>query len=355
MTPQELADHLSADYMTLKLERASKPRHQTANHCHSAGHPCDRYLVLLRVAWQLQKPLDDPVKAAMFEEGHHQERALARDLEDLPGWRVAMRHTPVALPTLDLVGEIDLLLRHKDDPRFYVADIKSCSPGTFQSILNVEDCYGHRLWFVRQWPYQVLLYLEAALGDPRLQEHLHPTAGLLLLKDKTTGAIHIIVVHRDDDRVVWIRRRLWTVNERVERLQESISTLAPTEPLDLTYLRTALPPPIRDVHVCPSCAFNVFCSPDLFLPVGSAEVLDHPDLEHILEERWKRDETAKEWKDLDSDAKAILSQFHVKIGAHRKAYLLCGRFLITVSEIQPRGRSAYLKYDVWRRPDETQA
>ncbi len=76
MTHDGFARQLVEDYLNAKLERARKPRPHTTNHPHSAGHPCDRYLVLLRVAWRLQVHLDDPVKAALFDEGRHQEHAL---------------------------------------------------------------------------------------------------------------------------------------------------------------------------------------------------------------------------------------------------------------------------------------
>ncbi len=58
-----------------------------------------------------------------------------------------------------------------------------------------------------------------------------------------------------------------------------------------------------------------------------------------------------EREELDRDAKAMLKQFRVTIGERGKAHLLCGRFLITISQIQPRGRSPYLPYGFWKRPD----
>ncbi len=220
--------------------------------------------------------------------------------------------------------------------------------------MSAEDLYEHRLWFVRQWPYPLHLYLRGACNADWIAEKLHLSATLRLLTEKTTGDLKAIPIPQDQERLDWVMQRLVSVNKYVRKRKLPPEDDVPAAET-LARRRDALPPVLRDPRVCPSCAFWTFCAPELAMPVGSAEILDQPDLETLLEEREKLVQSQEKYDELDRDPKAILSQFRVIIGARGKAYLLCGRFLITVSEIQPRGRSAYLKYDVWRRPDETQA
>ncbi len=204
---------------------------------------------------------------------------------------------------------------------------------------------------MRQWPYQIHLYLAALTYVDWLAAKLHLAGTLLLLKEKTTRDLKVIAVPQDQERLGWVMARLVQVNQFVLNLKPSPNEIPALDAETLARRRDALPPVLRDPRVCPSCAFWTFCEPELAMPVGSAEILDHPDLEALLEEREKLVQSHEKYDELDKDAKAMLKQFRVKIGVRGKAYLLCGRFLITVSEIRPRGRSPYLQYDFWRRPD----
>jgi len=358
MTAAEFAHQLREDYLAAKLERARRPRPIQTNHPHSAGHPCDRYLVLLRVAWRLQTPMSDPIKAALFEEGHHQENAVVQDLGALPGYMVILRKFPVALPELGMVGEIDFLLQNPSGFH-YVADAKGLSTGIFKSLNTWEDLVRHRRYFVRNWRDQLLLYLVGALRDWSVREKIHKDVALLILKDKVTGDLKAIPVPWDQEWWVETLTRLQRLNKIVARIKETLGEQAdPTWTDQLNQLRLDIPPVVATEHrndVCPGCSFFAFCCSELRLPIGHAEVLDDADLEAWLERRHQVRPAHEDYDEADAEAKALLKRYDVTLGPDGKAYWLVGSFLITVRKISPRNKPSYFTYDVWRRPDPSPA
>jgi hypothetical protein len=360
MTADDFAKQLQEDYRAAKLARANQPRPQRGNHCHSAGHPCDRYLVLVRVAWRLKAPEEDPLRASLFEEGHHQERALKEDLGLIRyaasrGYEIVQQKKPIGIPVWDVHGEVDFCLRALGEELYYVADAKSCSPGTFKSIERAEDLWQHRRWWVRQWPVQLLLYLLGVRVEAdrlAVERWYHDDAAMLLLKDKLTGDLRAIPVPWDGPRVEAILDRLSTINEIVKRIKNTLGEAAdPAWGNQLEELRAYLPAVLAAPDVCPGCSFFAFCCPELSLPVGHAEILDDPDLEAWLESRQLLKQAHELYDEADAEAKASLNRYKVTLGPDGKAYWLVGSFLITVRKVSPRNRPSYFAYDIWRRPD----
>jgi len=356
MTPAEFAAQLREDYLDAKLQKARKPRPHHTNHPHSAGHPCDRYLVLLRVAWGLQTPPSDPIKAALFQEGHHQEHALVTDLRDLHGYRVALQNVPVALPDLEVTGEWDFCLRRGED-LYMVSDAKGVSPGIFRSLNTVQDLLDHRRHFIRQWPIQLLLYLEAARRDRVAWAHVNPDVALLILKDKVTGDIKPVPIPWDEDIMEYVHARLRIINQDVRKIVQAWMAAEPACDVATEYgrqtLRPLLPTPLADGGVCPSCPYYHFCQvePAFVMPIAHAEVVEDPDLEEALEERERRKAEHEAFEEADADVKALLKGYTFGPGPKDKAYLVVGPFLITAMEIRPKGKPPYWKHDIWRRPD----
>jgi hypothetical protein len=356
MTAEEFAHQLREDYLAAKLERARRPRPIQTNHPHSAGHPCDRYLVLLRVAWRLQTPMSDPIKAALFDEGRFQERALVEDLNALDGCAVILQKFPVALPDLEMVGEVDFFIHvfGPDSVFYYVADAKGVSTGIFKALNSWQDLLVHRRYFVRQWRDQLLLYLVGAMQDWSVRERVCPEAALLILKDKITGDIKAIPIPWDEKWWWETSGRFERLNKIVAHIKETLGEQAdPTWTDQLNQLRLDIPPVVATEHrndVCPDCSFFAFCCSELRLPVGHAEVLDDPDLEAWLERRHQVRPAHEDYDEADAESKALLKRYKVTLGPDGKAYWLVGSFLITVREIRPRGRAPYFTYEIWMRP-----
>lgn len=353
MDVQPFADNLREAYLDAKLEQARKPRPHHTNHPHSAGHPCARYLVLLRVAWGLQNPFSDRIRAALFAEGHHQERALVSDLRDLHGYFVGLQKVPIALPDLEVFGEWDFCVKREDGP-YYVADGKAVSPGIFRALHHAKDLLSHRRYFVRQWPVQLLLYLEVVRRDPLRWAH-NTDAALLILKDKVTGEIRPIPIPWDQEIMDDVHDRLHEINGIVATIRAApVLAVAAEKGWESArdQLRILLPAPLADHSVCPGCPYYTFCQPEmLFPPLGAAEVLEDPDLEAALEIVDKNREAHTEFTQAYDDVKGLLDRYPITFSDRDKAYLVVGPFLVTVLRIAPRGRPEYRKYDIWKRPD----
>jgi hypothetical protein len=306
--------------------------------------------VLLRVAWRLQVPPSDPIKAALFDEGHHQERALKADLRGLPAYEVALDKLPIDLPEHEIAGEVDFSIGSAG-ARWYVTDAKAVSPGIFRSITTAEDLWSHRRYWARQWPLQLLLYLCAIRRE--YEAAIVPDVAMLILKDKVTGDIHPIPVPWDETRVQAALARLARINATVAKIRQTVGKqIAPDFPDQVAALREALPPVLADPEVCRACPYySSLCATEIYLPVGHLEMLDHPDLEGFLELREQHKPGHEEYDAADAEAKALLKQLDIKPGPTGKAHFLVGPFLVTASEVQPRGKPAYWKFDIWRRPD----
>ena len=52
-----------------------------ANYASQMGHPCLRFLVYNRLNWK-DKPLPDLERKLVFDEGHHQELQVIKDMMD---------------------------------------------------------------------------------------------------------------------------------------------------------------------------------------------------------------------------------------------------------------------------------
>lgn len=354
MAAEDFARQLQEDYRSSKLDRARKPRPITTNHPHSAGHPCYRYLILLRVAWRLQAPMMDPVKAALFEEGHHQEQALVTDLRAIGLYLVALQKVPIALPELEIVGEIDFCVRRGNGPG-YVADVKAVSPGIFRAIRTADDLVGHRRHWVRQWLVQLLLYIKGLAHMNPVPDWLHLGYALLILKDKTTGDINPVVIPWMQDLYDHTADRLRWINAQVKAI-EAVQTTHPTHLFsdDPIWLRSNLPAVLIGslaTDACPGCGFLHFCAGELSMPVDQVAILDDPDLEGFLELREEHRANHLKYEEADADVKGLLHRLKITLGPHGKAYFIVGSFLVTASQAHPKGKTPYFTYDIWRRPE----
>lgn len=283
------------------------------------------------------------------------------DLVRLPEYSVVLQKFPIALPDLEMVGEIDFFLgapREHEDLR-YVTDVKSASPGIFRALNTWEDLLVHRRHFIRQWRDQLLLYLEGARRDWAMRQKIYDVS-LLLLKDKVTGDIKGIPIPWDEDWWYATVNRFARLNDIVRSAMAAVGQdVAPDDGSvfseeALGRLRNLIPPVVATEHrndVCPGCSFFAFCCSELRLPVGHAEILDDADLEAWLERRHELRPAHEDYDEADAEAKAILHRYQPKLGPDGNAYFLVGAFLVTVSQVRPKAKAPYYKCEIWRRPD----
>ena len=213
------------------VERAKKdvqvyPCH--TNRASSIGHPCTRFLVLSRVAWDKVAPYDWGLQL-IFREGNNQEKAIIRDLEDA-GFNVIEQQRAFMMKDLNISGHIDgkILL----DGYAYPFDAKSMSPFIFQAVKSMDDMMRHRYVHLRKYPAQIMSYL---LLDEK-------ETGLFILKNKTNGMIRPVQVFLDYQYMDGILKKVEIVNQHVAA--------------------NTLPEHHEDKTVCEDCNFAHICLPE---------------------------------------------------------------------------------------------
>jgi hypothetical protein len=156
--------------------------------------------------------------------------------------------------------------------------------------------------------------------------------------------------------------RLRRVNETVKILQISFGRhvglgYADVELGEEERMRPHLPAVLTGhlaTDACPGCAFLHYCSTELSMPVDQVAILDDPDLEGFLELRDEHRANHLKYDEAHADAKGLLDRLKITLGPKGKAYFIVGSFLITASQVRPKGKAPYFAYDIWRRPDPPQ-
>jgi len=216
------------------------------NRASNVGHPCERYLVLSRTAWD-QKTLHDWQLQLIFELGEIYEEKTLEDLKEA-GVQVVEQQRPFEWKELEMTGHIDCKI--VVDDKAYPTEIKSMSPYVWESVNTVADMLAGKYVYLRKYPAQIMMYL---LMDGK--DH-----GLMILKNKVTGQYKIIDILLDYEYAEAILKKLERVNKHVH-----CGTM----------------PDISDNALCDRCEFRHICLPDL----GADAVLAEDDIIELLDER----------------------------------------------------------------------
>ena len=152
-----------------------------SNRASELGHPCLRYLVYSRTAWDKAKPPNDE-SISIFAEGDIHEAALLCELV-AAGVDVVEQQAPLYHRELNITGHVDGVIHSGD--KVIVLEIKSMNPYIFKSCFPdgggtyewdaVEGAFENRPWLRRYYP-QVQMYMELRGAEgvvPRLCA-LHP-------------------------------------------------------------------------------------------------------------------------------------------------------------------------------------
>lgn len=252
----------------------------TANWVTTLAHPCTAFAVYMRtVPPEQRRKLPDHL-GMVFSEGYDQARAVKRDLLDM-GWEVEGAEQQLAWPKYQITGREDLKIRKDGMGAGVYAEVKSCSPFTFEGLNIVEDFKNHKWEFVKKWYRQVSLYM-VLKGVERYW---------MLLKNKVNGKIKIIEFTLGDkelEAAEGMIKRAETANKLVQIGQ------MPTPDMKLS-----------DVDVCTECEFFDTCLPAVNFGPG-AVVIDEErasELAAMLERREILKPLAAEYDELDEEVK----------------------------------------------------
>jgi len=262
------------------------------NHASDAGHPCIRYLVFSRIAWDKRAPHDVGLQF-IFDRGVAAESVMDKELA-MAGFKIVEAQRDYEDKGLQLRGRIDRKIE-VDGVRIPL-EYKTVSPREIDSIATPGDMIESKRVYIQQWPAQLLLYMLLS-GSSQ---------GVWYFKNSLTWYPKDIWVNLEDhmDYVFVLINKLKIANEYV----------AKGEPPDLWPSNFA---------TCDNCAFLLHCKPEVHYG-KEAEIYQRPDIEEMLEEREGLRESYAKYLALDDDVKGYFK------GVEK---VLCGRFLIEGKEV----------------------
>jgi len=294
-------------------EKQIKVYPRDVNRAHDAGHPCIRYLVFSRIAWDKRQPHDVGLQF-IFDRGIYAEEAMDNELK-LAGFKVVEAQRDYEDKGLQLRGRIDRKIEI-DGVRIPL-EYKTVSPREIDSIAMAEDMINSKRVYIQLWPAQLLLYMLLS-GSPQ---------GVWYFKNSLTWYPKDIWVKLEDhmDYVFTLIDKLKMVNECV----------AKNEPPDLWP---------DDFTVCDRCAFTLLCQPERHYG-KEAEIYDRPDIEEKLDRREELSPYRDEYEDLDKEIKTYFKGVEKAICG---PWLIQGKEVVREMKAQPPRTDRFWKLTIMR-------
>jgi len=285
-------------------EKEIKQYPRDVNWASDAGHPCIRYLVFSRIAWDKKKPYDVGLQF-IFDRGRAAEDVIDAELK-LAGFKIVEASRPYEDKGLQVRGKIDRKIE-VDGVRIPL-EYKTVSPREIDSIATVGDMIENKRTYIQQWPAQLLLYMLLS-GSSR---------GVWYMKNSLTWYPKDIWVTLEDhmDYIFALTSKLKVVNDWV----------AKNEAPDLWP---------DDFAVCDNCGFLLHCQPEVHYG-KEAEIYNRPEIEQLLEEREALMDYKSKYENLDRQVKDYFK------GVEKA---LCGRFLIEGKEVVSEVKSQPARID----------
>lgn len=232
---------------------------------------CPRFLVLIRTDTD-KYPLHDVGLQRIFDEGKEQEKIVRHELENAH-FELTDIQRDEKWRYLNISGHIDgKISLNGQSP---ILEIKSCSPNVFRTISGIQDAVE-----LRDSKYSWIKKYYAQMQTYHLL--FNEELGVILFKDKSSGAKHEIPSHIDYEYCERMCKVIEEVNDRVARND---------------------PWPAEPKEACKSCGFaKTMCFPGRDYGPGF-DFLSDEEIEAKLV-RWdKLKDKAKEFQDLDSEIK----------------------------------------------------
>jgi hypothetical protein len=258
----------------------------TANRASELGHPCLRYLVLLRTRWQ-EKTLHDARVQMIFDMGNAVEELVYRDLKEA-GFMIVEQQRPFSWQEYQTTGRIDFKLgltladlqsdrvpadvlaklAEQGSTAVVPTEVKSAAPNVFASINSIQDMLHHKYVYMRKYPGQLTLYL---IMDGK-------EVGLFLFKNKSTGELKEIWMILDYDYAESLVQKAEAINKHVAE-------------------RTLPDPMEYNEDICQDCGFVHICLPDR---IGKeVEISDNTELLDLVMRYVSLKPGAKEYDDVN--------------------------------------------------------
>lgn len=289
-----------------------------ANRASECGHPCEKYLVLCRTAWD-KKLLHEVEVNFIFQGGRYIERMIAEDLE-LGGFDVVEQSRPYFWKEFDITGKIDFKVRKKGaDYRspLYPVEGKGLQAFDFDRLNSIEDFLESKKLWIQKYPTQLVLYM--------------------LMDNIEYGAFYIKRIPKFTPKQIWVQLD-YTFAEDILKKIERVNKHVKEE---------TLPDGINNPDICKYCGFLHICLPDM---VGKeVEVLDEISIEEAIKRCEELKPLVSEYNELEKYwKKAVEGKENVIVGD----YVVIGKWVkrkgFTVEDSQ------YWKSEIIVKPDKKQ-
>jgi hypothetical protein len=278
--PQLTSDYIVSEYEKYKASKRRGGTLATSNWPTTLAHQCEAYAVYMRTVPPEKRRKIGTDLAMIFEEGNEQHRIVKRDLAEA-GFECSDEETQAAWPKYQISGRKDLKIWKHGFAEKLNVEVKSCSPYTFDAINSADDLKkSSKDWLVKWWK-QVSLY-QVLIGVERY---------LMLLKNKSTGAIKIIEFHLDDEGYQAAEAML----KKAERVNHLVQIGAPP----------SADQKISDADVCCECEFFDTCLPEIAFGPGAAILTEEEaaELSAQLDRREVLEPSHKEFEQIDKEVK----------------------------------------------------
>jgi CRISPR/Cas system-associated exonuclease Cas4 (RecB family) len=198
----------------------------------------------------------------------------------------------------NLTGHIDgkIIVNGKGIP----FEVKSLNPYVWETISDLKSMLNHKKWWVRKYPYQLLIYLLLANEEK----------GVYILKNKSSGEL----------------KEIWVNLEEHLNLAEEV--LKKCEEIERHIKNQTLPERINNEEICDTCPFAHICLPELTRP--ALQIEENSQILEMLEEREALKEKVERFNELDE----YLKNYFKKADGDR---FLVGQFLIMKKKIKRNG------------------
>jgi hypothetical protein len=309
--PQLTAEYIVSEYEKYKSSKRRGGTLATANWPTVLANQCEAYAVYMRTVPPERRRKIGTDLAMIFEEGNEQHRIVKRDLAEA-GFECSDEETQAAWPKYQISGRKDLKIWKHGYAEKLNVEVKSCSPYTFDAINSADDLKkSSKDWLVKWWK-QVSLY-QVLIGVERY---------LMLLKNKSTGAIKIIEFHLDDEGYQAAEAML----KKAERVNHLVQIGEPPSPAQK----------LGDADVCCECEFFDTCLPEIAFGPGATVLSEEEatELSAQLDRREALEPAKREFDQIDREVKGSIKA--LALGGTNK--VVAEEWIATVKDV---GKDAY--------------
>jgi hypothetical protein len=235
----------------LDSERRVTPSH--VNRASEVGHPCERYLVYRRTAWQEAQPPDIHLQG-IFDFGRDYEELLRRKLM-AAGYQFRQPHRPEFWEHFQLSGTNDGEISWDLGKTWHMIEIKGLHPNFWTKVNAWRDFLTMGPIYAK-YPAQVQVYMMLDNIDSLF----------FVLGRKGSYDVKFLPVELDYEYAEGILAKVERVNAHVAA--------------------GTLPAKLEDLDACDICSFREHCLPDTYYGAG-AWITHQAELIGMLDERRK--------------------------------------------------------------------